>query len=140
MHRTTRTQTSMLRMGFERMTTVLERAKTIHTPDRAVNVIGLGTNRLIYSRNYCIMHCHEAVEFHYSTTEGLANRPYTVTFPVHVLSGHRGHSQASLRWTDVGKSGTLRKRQETIQKERELCNRISSSGLLYPRGDTRHGV
>jgi hypothetical protein len=44
-HRTTqtqnkRTQTSMSRVGFESTIPVFERAKTVHSLDRAANVIG----------------------------------------------------------------------------------------------------
>jgi hypothetical protein len=44
-HRTTetqnkRTKTSMPRMGFERMTPVFEREKTVHALDRAAAVVG----------------------------------------------------------------------------------------------------
>jgi hypothetical protein len=45
-HRTTqtqneRTQTSMPRVGFEPMTPVFERAKTVHASDRVATVIGM---------------------------------------------------------------------------------------------------
>jgi hypothetical protein len=36
-----RTQTSMCRVGYEPTTPVFERAKAIHTSDRAANVVGI---------------------------------------------------------------------------------------------------
>jgi hypothetical protein len=40
LHRTTQTQTSMPRVGFEPTTPLFERAKTLHALDRAATVIG----------------------------------------------------------------------------------------------------
>jgi hypothetical protein len=62
-HRTTRTQnkrtqTSMLLVGFEPMTPVFERAKTVHALDRVATVIGR-TRRYMTQKSdeYCIMGC-----------------------------------------------------------------------------------
>jgi hypothetical protein len=47
-HRTTQTQTSMPRVGFEPKILVYERAKTIHALARTATVIG--THRLLQSK------------------------------------------------------------------------------------------
>jgi hypothetical protein len=58
-----RTQTSMLRVGFENTPPVFKRAKTDHTTDRVDNVTGkqisLEVKLFLCSTNYAL--CHEGV-------------------------------------------------------------------------------
>jgi hypothetical protein len=67
-HRTTQTQTSIPRVGFEPTIPVLERAKTVHALDRATTVIGF---RGIHHLKFCMKLLFPTFDLHVQNVANL---------------------------------------------------------------------